>query len=171
MTCIGWKPGEQRRRGMGDVQIRAAGDDAQRLVGGITAHVRAQIHGVVGLREKFQIRAVGVVHQQQHAQVMARRRDAPEIQHIPQVIRAGHIDRRGPLGAFLQRPAHLLRRDGTADIAAARFRIEPVSAVYHELSAVRLRIEPPDVDIQQGGGVDKGLMGVAGRQNTGPFPF
>lgn len=72
-------------------------------MGGIAADIRAQLHRVTGLRQKPQIRAVGVIHQQQSARLMADLRDPPDIQHVAQIIRAGHIDRRHPLRAAVQR--------------------------------------------------------------------
>ena len=84
---------------------------------------------------------------------MANLGNALNILHISQIIRTGKVHRRN--GRLLcQRLCHLLRRHRTADIAA-----------------VCLRIEPPDVDIQQGGGIDESLMGIAGRQNMGSLPF
>lgn len=60
------------------MQIRAAGDHRQGLVGRVAAHGRTLRDGVAVLRQKAQIGAVGVIHQQRHALRPADRRQRRE---------------------------------------------------------------------------------------------
>ena len=133
-----------RRRIVGNMQIRAAGNDRQRFMRRIAAKIRSQIYGMAGLRQEFQIRAVGVVHQQKYPCLMANLCNRLYVQHVSQIVRAGKIHRHRFFPAVLQRAFHLRRCNGTADIGV-----------------VILRVKPADINIQQCGGIDKGLVGVA----------
>ena len=55
---------EHVRRAVRYVQIRAALLDRQCFVCGITADVCTELHGVHGLGQKMQVRAVGVIDEQ-----------------------------------------------------------------------------------------------------------
>ena len=105
------------------MQICAAGDHRQGLVGGIAAQIRSQIQRMQGLFQKMQVRAVGVVHQQQRIMPVTdlckalHSRQGPDVLHSAQIIRAGDVDPKGgtPLpGQLLQCCCQHLRGDGAA---------------------------------------------------------
>lgn len=138
---------------MGDVQVRSARDHRQRLMGGVAAQVCSQIHGMPGGGQEFQIRPVGIVHRQQHPSPAAHRRQRRHIRQLPQIVRAGEIHRRHRLPAASQLPLQLLWGHGPAVIGFSRRRTEP--AHRH---------------VQQSGGIDECLVGIASRQQQGPLP-
>ena len=95
---------------------------------------------------------MGVVHQQGHAPRLADRRQRGDVLHRAQIVRAGDVDpeRRDALPCQrLQGVCEGLRGD---------------RAAAQRPGILRRRPEPPDVKIQQGGGVQQRLVGVAGRQ-------
>ena len=100
-----------------DVQVPAAGQDRQGLVGGVRAGVGAEGHGVPVFFEELQVRAVGVVHEQQRSVPVRDLREAPDVQDISEVVRRRHEDSRHS-AALAHHPLQLhlesVRRDGTA---------------------------------------------------------
>ena len=85
------------------MQIRTAGDHRQGLVGRVAAHGRTLRDGVTVLRQKAQIGAVGVIHQQRHALRPADRRQRRNILHPAQIIRAGDVYAKGAYPLLCQR--------------------------------------------------------------------
>ena len=77
------------------MQIRAAGDHRQSLMGRVATHGRALRDGVAVLRQKAQVGPVGVIHQQRHALLPADRRQCRNILHPAQIIRAGDVHAKG----------------------------------------------------------------------------
>ena len=73
------------------MQIRAPGQHRQGLVSGIAAHVRSQIQRMQGLFQKMQVRAVGIVHQQQRIMPVTDLRKALHIRHAAQIVGAGDV--------------------------------------------------------------------------------
>ena len=135
------------------VQICAAGDHRQGLVGRIAAHGSPQCNGVQRLSgQKAQVGSMGVVHQQRHPKGVAHSRQGPDVLHSAQIIRAGDVDPKGgtPLpGQLLQRCCQHLCGDGAA---------------AQRPGILCRRPEPPDIKIQQGSGVEQSLVGVPGCQ-------
>ena len=66
----------------GGVQVSAAGEHRQCFVRRVAAEIRPKIHRMQGLRKKFQVSAVGVVHSQQAAVLMGDSGESGNIQHI-----------------------------------------------------------------------------------------
>ena len=144
----------QQLRGLtGDVQVRSARNHRQRLMGGVAAQICPQIHGMPGGGQEFQIRPVGIVHRQQYPGPAAHRRQRRHVRQLPQIVRAGEIHRRHRLPAASQLPLQLLRGHGPAVIGFSLRRTEP--AHRH---------------VQQSGGIDECLVGIASRQQQGLLP-
>ena len=76
------------------MQIGAAGQSRQCLVGGIADHIRTQIHGMGGSGQESQIGPVGIVHQEQNAVPMANISNCRNIRTSSQIIGGGQIHRR-----------------------------------------------------------------------------
>lgn len=63
-------------------------------MGGITAYIGSQIHGM--LSNEFEIRPVGIIHQQYSSMAVGNLRQLFNGLDVPQIVRAGHIHcRRG----------------------------------------------------------------------------
>ena len=141
------------------MQVGPSCQDRQSLVAGIAAHGRPQCNGVAAAAgQKVQVRPVGVIHQQGHTLRLADGCQPGDILHTAQIIRAGDVDAKGPcplLCLRLQGPAQGFRRHRAAAQRPGCFRGRP---------------EPLDVEIQQGGGIEQGLVGVAGRQQHRTLP-
>ena len=128
------------------VQIGAAGNHRQGLVGRITTQIGPQIHGMQGGLQKPQIGPVGVVHQQQHTVTAADCRKTGNIRQRAQIIRAGQIDRRGLFRCAAEELLQRLRADPAGQIAVVLF-----------------GIQPQHLQIQQGDSTQKGLVSVSCR--------
>ena len=119
---------------------------------GVAAHSSPQCDRVPAApRQKGQIGAVCVVHQQRHAQALADLCQPLYVLHIPQIVRAGQVDAKGahPLTEqLLQTGAETCRRDRAAAQTA------PLS----------LRPQPLDFKIQQGSTIHQRFMCIACRQ-------
>ena len=141
------------------MQVGPAGEDGQGLVAGIAAHSGPQRHGVLAAADqKVQVRAVGVVHQKRNTVGVADLGKGRDVLHPTEIVRAGDVDAKGgsPLpGKPLQRLFQLPRRHRAAAQRPGSFRRGP---------------EPLDVEIEEGGGVEQRLVGVAGGQQNGPLP-
>ena len=134
------------------MQIRTAGDHRQGLVGRVAAHGRTLRDGVAVLRQKAQIGAVGVIHQQRHALRPADRRQRRDILYSAQIIRAGDVYAKGGVALLrhrVQSPCQCFGCDG----AAAQCTL-----------CLRRRPEPADIKIQQRRRVQQRLVGIAGGQ-------
>ena len=70
------------------MEIRPSGQRRQGLVRRIAADVRAEVNRVTGLRQKFQVCAVGVVNTKEHAVLFADGGNALDVKHISEVVRA-----------------------------------------------------------------------------------
>ena len=134
------------------MQIRAAGDHRQSLVGRVAAHGRALRDGVAVLRQKAQVGPVGVIHQQRHVLRPADSGQRRDILHPAQIIRAGDVHAKGGVALLchrVQSPCQCFGCDG----AAAQCTL-----------CLRRRPEPADIKIQQRRRVQQRLVGIAGGQ-------
>ena len=136
----------RRYKSVFDVQIGAAGEHREGLVGRVAAEVRAQVHGMPGGFQEPEIGPVGVVYQQQGPVGVADLRQGLQIRKVSQIVRAGQIDRRGV--GFGQGPVQGLRRHIRGEIGACR------------------RRQPANLQIQQGSRGEEGLVDVPGRQDA-----
>ena len=134
------------------MQIRAAGDHRQGLVGRVAAHGRALRDGVAVLRQKAQIGTVSVIHQQRHALRPADSGQRRDVLYPAQIIRAGDVHAKGLYPLLRQRVQSPGQRFD-CDRAAAQCAF-----------CLRRRPEPADVKIQQRRRVQQRLVGVAGSQ-------
>ena len=137
---------EARRGVFADVQIRAAGEDRQGLVGGVAADVRTQVQRMDSRGQKMQIGAVGVVNCQYGIVAVADLRQRGNIRHAAQIVRAGEIDGGRRLVQLRQRFLQTLRRCRTAA----------------EGLTVPLRPEPDHLKVQQRRRIDEGLVDISG---------
>ena len=76
------------------MEIRAAGENRQRFVRGVTTQIRPQIQGVHRGLEKVQVCPMGVIHQQNRSPAVAHLSQGRNVRHTAQIIRTGDIDRR-----------------------------------------------------------------------------
>ena len=140
------------------MEVRAASQDGQGLVAGIAAHGRTQSDGVSAPgRQKAQVRAVGVVHQQRHALRLADGRQGRDVLHAAEVIWAGEIDAEG----LLSFPAQ--RVEGGFQVVRAH------RAAAQRTGILRRRPEPPDIEILQRRRIEQGFVGVPCRQQHRPL--
>ena len=130
------------------MQICAPGQHRQRLVSGIAAHVRPQIQRMQGLFQKMQVRAVGVVHQQQRIMPVTDLCKALHLRHAAQIVGAGDVHGGGRRRKRCQRVFQLIGRNaaGTQGIRL-------------------LRPQPAYFQPQQRRSVNESLVDVPRRQN------
>ena len=102
------------------MQIGPAGEHGQRLMGGIAAQVRPQVHWVQGPGQEFQVSPVGIVHQQGHPMPMANVRNLPHRGQIAQIVGAGQIDGEGLFFFFQNGRFHGFGGNGAAQVAVPR---------------------------------------------------
>ena len=112
-------------------------------MGAVAAHRRAEVERVSALGQEFQIRAVGVVHEQRRIVLLADGGKSRDIRHIAQIIRAGDVHGGGRHGQCTQRVFQPFR----PDLAGAKAR--PL-----------LRPQPDDLRVAERGGVDERLVDV-----------
>ena len=132
------------------MQVRATRDHRQSLVPGITAHRCTQRNGMPpALRQKAQIRTVGIIYQKRDAISPAYPSQRTNVLRPAQIIRAGDINAKGSAAMPLQCAKRICKPCCRDRAAAQRTRI------------LRRRPEPCDIKIQQGGRINQCLMGVA----------
>ena len=131
------------------MQIGAACQHRQGLVRRIAAEISAQIERVLRGRKKFQIRAVGVIHQQQRAVPAADGREGGQLCPAAEIIGTREIDGGGLL--VCQQRLQFFRRDAAGQ-RRAFFSVQPRDLQPQQR---RARKENP-VGVAPGG--DQGLL-------------
>ena len=76
------------------MQIRSSGQDRQRLVGRVTAEIRAAIQRMLRPLQELEVGPVGVVNEQQGIVAVAELCQTAQLRTVSELIRAGHLDGR-----------------------------------------------------------------------------
>ena len=133
------------------MQIRAACKHRQGFMGRIATDIGTNIQRVYRLRQKVQVRTVGIVHRKQAAVAVANLRKGGNVSHISQVVRRSYIHCGG------------LFFHGSKRIFKPR---RAYTAGAHRVAF--LRPQPPHLNIQQSRSVDKSLVHIPRGKNHRP---